>query len=76
VLTGSRRSLGIAGEVFRVMTQVDRGLTIVSRFDLANSVISINDANQKPGASQPTPLNKNLVLRFESTKRSAELVVG
>jgi hypothetical protein len=48
-----------------VMTQVDRGLTNVSRFDSADSVISINDANQKPGVSQPTPLKKNLVPRFE-----------
>jgi hypothetical protein len=40
------------------MTQVDLGLTSVGRFDLADSVISVNDVNQKPGVSQPTPLNK------------------
>jgi hypothetical protein len=34
------------------MTQVDLGLTIVSRFDLADSFISGNNANQKLGASQ------------------------
>jgi hypothetical protein len=34
------------------MTQVDHGLTNVNRFDSADSVISINDANYKPGASQ------------------------
>jgi hypothetical protein len=34
-----------------VMTQVDLGLTSVSRFDLADPVISVNDVNQKPGAS-------------------------
>jgi hypothetical protein len=34
-----------------VMTQIDLGLTNVSRFDSADSVISVNDANQKPGAS-------------------------
>jgi hypothetical protein len=28
-----------------VMTQVDQGLTNVSRFDSADSVISVNDAN-------------------------------
>jgi hypothetical protein len=27
------------------MTQVDQGLTNVSRFDSADSVISVNDAN-------------------------------
>jgi hypothetical protein len=63
--TWSRGSIGFIGEVFEVMTQVDRGLTNVSRFDSADSVISINDANQKPGVSQPTPLKKNLVPRFE-----------
>jgi hypothetical protein len=30
---------------FGVMTQVDLGLTIVSGFDLAESVISVNDVN-------------------------------
>jgi hypothetical protein len=30
---------------FEVMTQVDRGLTIISRFDSTDLVISINDAN-------------------------------
>jgi hypothetical protein len=34
-----------------VMAQVDQGLTNVSRFDSVDSVISTNDANQKPGAS-------------------------
>jgi hypothetical protein len=45
VLTWSRGSIGFAGEVFKVMTQVDLGLTNVSRFDSADSVISVNDAN-------------------------------
>jgi hypothetical protein len=45
VLTWSRGSLGLVGEIFEVMTQVDLGLTNVSRFDSADSVISINDAN-------------------------------
>jgi hypothetical protein len=35
-----------------VMTQVDLGLTNVSGFDSADSAISVNDANKKPGASQ------------------------
>jgi hypothetical protein len=35
-----------------VMTQVDLGLTSVSLFDSADSVISVNDVNKKPGASQ------------------------
>jgi hypothetical protein len=52
VLTWSRGSIGFVGEVFEVMTQVDQGLTNVSRFDSADSVIGVNDANQKPGASQ------------------------
>jgi hypothetical protein len=34
------------------MTQVDLGLTNVSRFDSVDSAISVNDANKKPGASQ------------------------
>jgi hypothetical protein len=45
VLTWSRGSIGFVGEVFEVMTQVDQGLTNVSRFDSADSVISVNDAN-------------------------------
>jgi hypothetical protein len=45
VWTWSRGSLGFVGEVFRMVTQVDLGLTSVSRFDSADSVISVNDAN-------------------------------
>jgi hypothetical protein len=45
VLIWSRASIGFVGEVFEVMTQVDLGLTNVSRFDSADSVISVNDAN-------------------------------
>jgi hypothetical protein len=37
--------MGVVGSVLEVMTQVDLGLTNVSRFDLADSVISVNDAN-------------------------------
>jgi hypothetical protein len=37
--------LGFIGEVFEAMTQVDQGLTIVGRFDSADPVISVNDAN-------------------------------
>jgi hypothetical protein len=37
--------MGFTGEVFEVMTQVDLGLTSVGRFDSAESVISVNDAN-------------------------------
>jgi hypothetical protein len=44
VLTWSRGSIGFAGLVFEVMTQVDLGLTSVSRFDSADLVISISDA--------------------------------
>jgi hypothetical protein len=50
-----------------VRTQVDHGLTNASRFDSADSVVSVNDTNYKPGASQPTPLKNYLVPRFEST---------
>jgi hypothetical protein len=39
------RSLGLVGEVFEVMTQVDLGLTNVSWFDSADSTISVKDAN-------------------------------
>jgi hypothetical protein len=45
VLTWPRGSIGFVGEVFEVMTQVDLGLTNVSRLDSADSVISVNDAN-------------------------------
>jgi hypothetical protein len=45
VLTWSRGSLGVVGGVFEVMTQVDLGLTSVSRFDSTESVISGNNAN-------------------------------
>jgi hypothetical protein len=45
VLTWSRGSIGFVGDVFEVMTQVDLGLTNVSRFDSADSVIGVNDAN-------------------------------
>jgi hypothetical protein len=38
-------SIGVVGSVFEVMTQVDLGLTSVGRFDLADSTISVNDAN-------------------------------
>jgi hypothetical protein len=51
------------------MTQVDLGLTNVNGFDSADSAISVNDANQKLGASQPTPLKKNLVPRFDNKTR-------
>jgi hypothetical protein len=33
------------GEIFEVMTQVDLGLTSVSRFDSAETDISVNDVN-------------------------------
>jgi hypothetical protein len=59
-----------------VMTQVDLGLTSVSRFDSAESVISVNEVNENPGASQPTPHKKNLVPRFEITRGSGEGVLG
>jgi hypothetical protein len=51
VWTWSRGSIGFIGEVFEVMTQVDLGLTSVGRFDSAETVISVNDVNQKPEAS-------------------------
>jgi hypothetical protein len=41
------------------MTQVDLGLTNVSRFDLADSAINVNDANKKPGASQTANQPRN-----------------
>jgi hypothetical protein len=45
VLTWSRGSIGVVGSVFEVTAQVDLGLTNVSWFDSADSVISVNDAN-------------------------------
>jgi hypothetical protein len=45
VLTWSRGSLGVVGGFSEVMTQVDLGLTSVSCFDSAESVISSNNAN-------------------------------
>jgi hypothetical protein len=45
VLTWSRGLIGCVGGVFEVMTQVDQGVTNVSGFDSADSVISVNDAN-------------------------------
>jgi hypothetical protein len=38
-------SLRVVGSVFEVMTQVDLGLTNVGRFDSADLVIRVNDAN-------------------------------
>jgi hypothetical protein len=38
-------SIGVVGSVFKVMAQVDLGLTTVGRFDSADSAISANDAN-------------------------------
>jgi hypothetical protein len=35
-----------------VIIQVDLGLTSVGRFDSADSAISVNDGNKKPGASR------------------------
>jgi hypothetical protein len=45
VWTWSRGSIGFVGEVFEEMTQVDLGLTNVSRFDLADLISGVNDAN-------------------------------
>jgi hypothetical protein len=35
----------IVGDAIGVMTHVDQGLTNVSRFDSADPIVSINDAN-------------------------------
>jgi hypothetical protein len=46
VRVGSVKGLiRVIGEVFELMTQVDLGLTVVGRFDSADSAISANDAN-------------------------------
>jgi hypothetical protein len=47
VLTWLRGSIGVVGSVFKVMTQVDLGLTYVNRFDSVDSAISVTDANPK-----------------------------
>jgi hypothetical protein len=58
VLTWSRGSIGFVGEVFEVMTKVDLGLTNVSRFDSADSVISVNDAIKNLGRHSLPPLRR------------------
>jgi hypothetical protein len=45
--------------VFKVMTQVDQGLTKINAFD---SVISINDANKKPRVSHVVSINSFLTM--------------
>jgi hypothetical protein len=45
VLTWSRGSIVVVGSVFDVRTQVDLVLTNVNRFDSADSVVSVDDAN-------------------------------
>jgi hypothetical protein len=56
-------SLGFVGDVFGVMTQVDRRLTKVNTVD---RIIRVKKPGRKPGASQPTPLERNLVPRFDN----------
>jgi hypothetical protein len=70
VLSWSRRSIGVVGSVFEVMAQVDLGLTSVSRFDSADSVLSSKDANPKTWGVTAYPLNKNLVPRFDNKIRA------
>jgi hypothetical protein len=54
----------VVGEVFEVMTQVDLGLTNVSRFDSAYLVISVNDANLKTwGVTSPAKMQQLLVYK-------------
>jgi hypothetical protein len=78
VLTWLRSSIGFVGEVFEVMTQVDLGLANVSRFDLADLAISVNDTNKKPGASQLTlQLTLRLMLRpmLQPTSPTTQLML-
>jgi hypothetical protein len=49
----------IVDGIFGVMTQVDHVLTNVSGFDSADSVISTNTANLKPGHHSLPPLKKS-----------------
>jgi hypothetical protein len=67
VQTWSRGSIGFVGEVFEVMTQVDLGFTSVGRFDSADPVISVNDVNQKPGASHLSCVIAQVSLVFRKT---------
>jgi hypothetical protein len=60
-------SLGVVGEVFEVMAQIDRHLTKVNSVD---RIIRVNKSDWKPGASQPTPLKQNLVPRFNNKIRA------
>jgi hypothetical protein len=55
--------LGIVGDVFEVMAQVDHCLTKVNTVD---RIIRVNKPGRKPRASQPTPLKKHLVPRFDN----------
>jgi hypothetical protein len=48
------------------MTQVDQGLTKINGFDWATS------ANKKPGTSQPTPVRRNLIPRFDYKEQGRE----
>jgi hypothetical protein len=56
-------SLGVVGDAFKVMAQVDHRLTKVNSVD---RIIRVNKPGWKPGASQPTPLKQNLVSRFDN----------
>jgi hypothetical protein len=49
------------------MAQVDRRLTKVNVFD---RIIRVNEPGWKPGASQPTPLKQNLIPRFNNKIRA------
>jgi hypothetical protein len=62
-MVDQKGSLGVIGDVFEVMAQVDRRLTKVNTVD---RIIRVNKPCRKPGASQPTPLKQNLVPRFDN----------
>jgi hypothetical protein len=66
-MVDQKGSLGVIGDVFEVMAQVDRRLTKVNAVDL---LIRVNSPAEKPGASQPTPLKQNLVPRFDNKIRA------
>jgi hypothetical protein len=59
-------SLGVIGDVFEVMAQVDHHLTKVNSVDW---IIRVTECGLKPGASQPTPLKQNLIPRFDNKIR-------
>jgi hypothetical protein len=63
-------SIEVVGSVFEVTTQVDSGWPLSAGLTRLIRPLALMTLNQKLGASQPTPLKKNLVLRFDNKTRA------